>query len=127
MTIKIDRFDHLVLTVSDINASCDFYSRVLGMQIVAFGENRKGLVFGNQKINLHEQGNEIEPKADKLTPGSADFCLVTLTPLNDVISHLRKENVTILEGPAAGTGATGPILSVYFRDPDKNLIEISNY
>ena len=127
MTIKIDRFDHLVLTVSDINASCDFYSRVLGMQIVAFGENRKGLVFGNQKINLHEQGNEIEPKADKPTPGSADFCLVTLTPLNDVISHLRKENVTILEGPAARTGATGPILSVYFRDPDKNLIEISNY
>ena len=127
MTIQIDRLDHLVLTVHDIHASLDFYSRVLGMDIVSFGEKRKALSFGNQKINLHEKGKEFEPKADKPTPGSADLCLVTQTPLKDVISHLRKENVTVLEGPVARTGATGPIMSVYFRDPDGNLIEVSRY
>ncbi len=126
MTIKIDHLDHLVLTVKDISVTCDFYSRVLGMDIVSFGDRRKALAFGNQKINLHEQGKEFEPKAANPVPGSADLCLITKTPLNEVIAHLQLERVDILEGPVGRTGATGPILSVYIRDPDKNLIEISN-
>ena len=126
MTIKIDHLDHLVLTVKDISVTCDFYSRVLGMDIVSFGDRRKALAFGNQKINLHEQGKEFEPKAANPVPGSADLCLITKTPLNEVIAHLQLERVDILEGPVVRTGASGPILSVYIRDPDKNLIEISN-
>lgn len=126
MTIKIDHLDHLVLTVKDISVTCDFYSRVLGMDIVSFGDRRKALAFGNQKINLHEQGKEFEPKAANPVPGSADLCLITKTPLNEVIAHLQLERVDILEGPVGRTGASGPILSVYIRDPDKNLIEISN-
>lgn len=126
MKMKIDHLDHLVLTVKDLSATCDFYSRVLGMDIVSFGDNRKALAFGNQKINLHEQGKEFEPKADRPVPGSADLCLITQTPLNDVITHLQVEKVDIVAGPVARTGATGPILSVYIRDPDRNLIEISN-
>lgn len=127
MTIKIDHIDHIVLTVNDIGTSCRFYSRILGMKIIMFGENRKALSFGNQKINLHETGKEFEPGAANPTPGSADLCLVTQTPLKDVIDHLQKENVAILEGPVTRTGAMGSIISVYFRDPDKNLIEVSCY
>jgi catechol 2,3-dioxygenase-like lactoylglutathione lyase family enzyme len=126
--VKIDRIDHIVLTVRDIDATCDFYSRVLGMTAVTFGaQRRRALAFGAQKINLHLAGHEFEPKADKPTAGSADFCLITTTPLTEVIAHLKACDVTIIEGPVSKTGATGALLSVYFRDPDNNLVEVSNY
>lgn len=124
--IHIDHLDHLVLTVESIEESCDFYVRVLGMGVETFGEGRKALTFGNQKINLHRAGHEFEPKADRPTPGSADLCFISHTPLDDVVAHLKAEGVAISEGPVRRTGATGPILSVYFRDPDNNLIEVSN-
>lgn len=125
--MHIDRLDHLVLTVADIGATCDFYSRVLGMEVVTFGAGRKALAFGAQKINLHEKGKEFEPKAANPAPGSADLCFITPVPVATVVDHLRQCGVPILEGPVARTGATGPITSVYFRDPDANLIEVSNY
>ncbi|MCR8635556.1 VOC family protein [Paenibacillus radicis (ex Xue et al. 2023)] len=125
--MQIDRIDHLVLTVKNIEATCEFYSEVLGMEIVAFGGGRKALQFGMQKLNLHEYGNEFEPKASNPTPGSIDLCFITQLPLDDVMAHLHKHHVAIEEGPVARTGAMGPIRSVYFRDPDLNLIEISNY
>ncbi|TXH99441.1 MAG: VOC family protein [Rhizobium sp.] len=124
--IRIDHLDHLVLTVASIDESCDFYARVLGMGIETFGEGRKALTFGNQKINLHRAGHEFEPKAERPTPGSADLCFISTTPLDDIIAHLKAKGVAIEEGPVRRTGATGPILSVYFRDPDRNLIEVSN-
>lgn len=124
--MKIDRIDHLVLTVKDLNETCEFYSKVLGMEIVFFAEGRKALSFGNQKINLHQQENEFDPKAIHPTPGSADLCFLTATPMDEVVSHLNACGVKIIEGPVEKTGATGPILSVYFRDPDGNLIELSN-
>ncbi|GGA13696.1 ring-cleaving dioxygenase [Dyella caseinilytica] len=111
----------------DIDATCDFYSRVLGMDIVSFGEGRKALAFGIQKINLHEYRHEFEPKATQPTPGSGDFCLITSVPLEQVIEHIRQCGVTIEEGPVRRTGARGPIQSVYCRDPDGNLVEVSNY
>jgi catechol 2,3-dioxygenase-like lactoylglutathione lyase family enzyme len=127
MPVRIDRLDHFVLTVKDIDATCAFYSRVLGMDARTFGDGRRSLHFGAAKINLHQQGNEFEPKAAKPGPGSADVCLIAATPLADVIRHLHDCGVEIIEGPVQRTGAIGPILSVYFRDPDGNLIEISNY
>jgi len=125
--MNVDRLDHLVLTVKDIDATCAFYSTVLGMKVVTFGSGRKALAFGSQKINLHEKGKEFEPKASQPTPGSADLCFITTTPLTQVIDHLRQHDVEIIEGPARRTGAVGVIESVYFRDPDLNLIEVSNY
>ena len=125
--MKIDAIDHLVLTVRDIEATCAFYTRVLGMREVTFGGGRKALSFGSQKINLHEHGNEFEPKAQKPTPGSADLCFTTSVPLADVIAHLESCSISVLEGPVQRTGARGPIMSVYFRDPDMNLIEVSSY
>ena len=125
--MQIDRIDHFVLTVSDIDASCAFYSRVLGMRVVTFGEGRKALAFGAQKINLHQSGREFEPKADRPTPGSADVCLIAVTPLAEVVTHLLGCGVPIVEGPVTRTGAMGAIDSVYLRDPDLNLIEVSNY
>jgi len=125
--VTVSGLDHLVLTVADIDATCAFYGRVLGMQRVDFGEGRVALAFGAQKINLHPAGNEYEPKARTPMPGSADLCFITETPLAQVIAHLGAEGVEIIEGPAEKTGATGPILSVYFHDPDGNLIEVSNY
>ena len=125
--ITIDRFDHMVLTVADIDATCEFYGRVLGMEEVVFAGGRVALGFGSQKINLHPAGNEYDPRAKHPVPGSGDLCLITETPLDDVIAHLEAEGVEIIEGPVAKTGATGPITSVYFRDPDENLIEVSNY
>jgi catechol 2,3-dioxygenase-like lactoylglutathione lyase family enzyme len=125
--MKIDALDHLVLTVADIEATCRFYTSVLGMQVVTFGEGRKALAFGVQKINLHQQGREFEPKAQHPTPGSGDLCLITSVALPEVIAHLRARGVAILEGPVRRTGAAGILLSVYFRDPDLNLIEVSNY
>ena len=125
--MKVDRIDHLVLTVRSIETTCEFYSRVLGMRIVTFGAERKALAFGVQKINLHQSGREFEPKAGNPTPGSADICLISANPLDEVIAHLISCEVPILEGPVTRTGATGPIQSVYFRDPDQNLIEVSSY
>lgn len=125
--MKIDHLDHLVLTVKSVAATCEFYSNVLGMEVVTFGKDRKALSFGAQKINLHESGKEFEPKADHPTPGSADLCFITKTPLNDVIEHLHQLGIEIIEGPVNRTGAVGRIVSVYFRDPDMNLIEASNY
>lgn len=125
--MQIDRIDHLVLTVQDLEASCDFYSQVLGMDIVTFGGARKALSFGGNKINLHPYGHEFEPKAAHPTPGSGDLCLITSVPIPDVLAHLQTSGVTVIEGPVKRTGAVGPITSVYFRDPDSNLIEVSNY
>ena len=124
--MRVERLDHLVLTVADIDASCAFYQRVLGMQVVTFGHGRQALAFGQQKINLHRHGAELEPKALRPTPGSADLCLIVSTPLVEVIAHLQRCGVAIEEGPVPRTGATGPLLSVYIRDPDRNLIELAN-
>jgi catechol 2,3-dioxygenase-like lactoylglutathione lyase family enzyme len=124
--MKIDSLDHLVLTVQDIDTTCDFYTRVLGMQVSLFAGDRKALAFGQQKINLHQQGKEFEPKAQYPTPGSADLCFLTLTPLEEVIAHLQAQHIEIEQGPIQRTGAEGPILSVYLRDPDGNLLEIAN-
>ena len=124
--IRIDHLDHLVLTVASVEESCAFYARVLGMGVETFAEGRKALTFGNQKINLHQAGHEFEPKALHPTPGSADLCFISETPIDDVIAHLRAEGVAVEEWPVRRTGAAGAILSVYFRDPDDNLIEVSN-
>ena len=125
--MQISRIDHIVLTVADIDATCEFYSRALNMQVLSFGAGRIALSFGQQKINLHQAGKEFEPKAMRPTPGSADICLITETPISQVMLHLQACGVDLLEGPVRRTGATGPLLSVYFRDPDSNLIEVSNY
>jgi catechol 2,3-dioxygenase-like lactoylglutathione lyase family enzyme len=125
--MKIDRLDHLVLTVADLTKTCEFYERALGMETVTFGTGRKALAFGRQKINLHQAGKEFEPKAVKPTPGSGDLCFIASIPLAEVIEHLKGEGIAIVEGPVARTGATGSMESVYFRDPDGNLIEVSNY
>ena len=125
--MKIDSIDHVVLTVKDIGATCDFYSKVLGMHIVTFGEGRKALAFGSQKINLQQLGRESTLIADKPTPGSADICFVTSVPLSEVIAHLNSSGVRLVGGPVERNGARGMMTSVYFRDPDLNLVEISNY
>jgi catechol 2,3-dioxygenase-like lactoylglutathione lyase family enzyme len=125
--MKIERLDHLVLTVKDIAITAQFYVTVLGMEKEEFGAGRLALKYGNQKINLHQVGKEFEPKADKPTSGSADVCFITEEPLEEAIDHVRSRGVAIIEGPVARTGATGPIKSFYFRDPDMNLIEVANY
>jgi catechol 2,3-dioxygenase-like lactoylglutathione lyase family enzyme len=125
----LDALDHLVLTVTDITATCKFYHDILGMMperfLVADGSTRWALKFGQQKINLHQVGAEFDPKSAKPTAGSADLCFLTSTPISQWITHLADRSVTIEEGPVARTGATQPILSIYIRDPDHNLIEIS--
>ncbi len=123
----IQRIDHFVMTVRDIDATCDFYAKVLGMDVATFGAGRKALVFGTQKINLHAAGKEFDPKALRPTPGAVDVCFITENPLEGVIKELHSLGVVIEEGPVKRTGATGDILSVYLRDPDGNLVEISNY
>ncbi|WP_286073942.1 VOC family protein [Stenotrophomonas sp. 59] len=125
--IHLERLDHLVLTVVDIERSCDFYQRVLGMQVVRFGAGRTALQFGRQKINLHPASAPLQPHALQPTPGSADLCLITRSAMADVLAHLQAQAVAVEEGPVARTGALGPIESVYFRDPDGNLIEVSRY
>ncbi len=125
--MKIDRIDHLVLTVADIETSIAFYTTVLGFDVVTFGEGRKALVFGRQKINLHQKGKEFEPKADKPTCGSADLCFIAATSVDTIMEELQQKNIPVIEGIVSRTGATGNIRSVYFRDPDQNLIEVSNY
>ncbi|MDQ1331148.1 MAG: hypothetical protein QG578_1414 [Thermodesulfobacteriota bacterium] len=125
--MNVEAFDHIVLTVRNIDATCAFYARALGMRVTTFGGGRKALSFGAQKINLHQYGQELVPKAKEPTPGSADLCFITGVPVSKVIEHLNENGIEILEGPVQRTGAVGPIMSVYFRDIDGNLIEISNY
>ncbi|HBO71023.1 MAG TPA: VOC family virulence protein [Acinetobacter sp.] len=125
--MKISHLDHIVLTVADIKTTCQFYQSALNFEVITFGDNRKALQFGHQKINLHQIGEEFEPKAHQPTAGSADLCFIAETPLDEIIKHLRLLNVEIIEGPIERTGAIGKIISVYVRDPDQNLIEISNY
>jgi len=125
--VKIDRLDHLVLTVSDIEKTCEFYERVFGMEAVTFENGRRALAFGEQKINLHEAGQEFEPKAAHPTPGSADLCFIIGAPLEGAVQHLGDCGVEVLEGPVTRTGALGSMESIYVRDPDENLIELSSY
>jgi len=124
--MRIEVLDHLVLTVADIGRTRDFYERVLGMEPVVFGEGHHTLAFGAQKINLHEAGQEFVPKAAAPTPGSADLCFLTNASVAEVVEHLEANSVEMIEGPVRRTGATGPIMSVYFRDPDGNLLEVSS-
>ncbi len=125
--MKINNLDHLVLTVADIDTSIEFYTRIMGFEVVTFGDNRKALTFGNQKINLHQKGKEFEPKAQSPTCGSADLCFIAETDIHEIMNELTLKQVEIIEGVVDRTGATGKIQSVYFRDPDQNLIEVSNY
>ena len=127
LNMEISHLDHLVLTVKDIEATCAFYVKVLGMKEIVFGAGRKALVFGSMKINLHEYGHEYEPKAKQPTPGSADLCFITDVAITEVIEHIETFAIRIEEGPVKRTGACGEIISIYIRDPDENLIEISNY
>jgi catechol 2,3-dioxygenase-like lactoylglutathione lyase family enzyme len=124
----IDHVDHIVLTTRDKAACIRFYTEVLGMKLTTFRtptEERFAFKFGNQKINVHEWGKEFTPRAHVAAPGTLDLCFIASTSLDNVVSQLKKNNVAILEGPVAKTGATGPIRSVYVRDPDLNLVEIS--
>lgn len=124
--MRVARIDHVVLTVADIERTLSFYQRVLGMTPVTFGEGRRALAFGDQKLNLHQAGREFEPKARRPTPGAVDICFTTDVPLDEVAAHLRAESVDIELGPVDKTGARGPLRSLYFRDPDGNLVEVSN-
>jgi catechol 2,3-dioxygenase-like lactoylglutathione lyase family enzyme len=121
----IDHLDHIVLTTARTEPCIDFYTRVLGMYFERFGQGRMALKFGKQKINLHEKGREFEPRATLAAPGTLDICFIAAVPLKDVITRLAACSVPIIEGPVMKTGARGPIRSVYVRDPDGNLIEIS--
>ncbi|KAM4555946.1 glyoxalase domain-containing protein 5 [Odontesthes bonariensis] len=125
--VEVSHLDHLVLTVKSVPDTINFYSSVLGMEVITFKGNRKALTFGQQKFNLHQLGQEFEPKAKRPTAGSADLCLITKTSLAAVAEHLKVCGVEIEEGPVERSGAVGPITSLYFRDPDQNLIEVSNY
>jgi catechol 2,3-dioxygenase-like lactoylglutathione lyase family enzyme len=125
--MQIERIDHLVLTVKNVEISCAFYTKVLGMQEVTFQGGRKAVAFGNQKINFHELGQEFDPKAIHPSPGSADLCFITRAPMAQIIRHLDTCGVALIEGPIERTGAMGPMTSIYIRDPDQNLIEIAVY
>lgn len=126
MSIKIDRLDHLVLTVRDLEATCRFYERALGMERRTFGGGRTALHFGPHKFNLHEAEKPIDHNVKHATPGSADICLITETPMDDVVAHLKAEGVEIITGPSDRSGAMTKLMSVYVYDPDENLVEISN-
>jgi catechol 2,3-dioxygenase-like lactoylglutathione lyase family enzyme len=123
----IERLDHLVLTVADIETTVAFYECALGMRRERFGEDRVALRFGEQKLNLHQAGRELDPKALRPTPGSADLCFIASVPLQTIQAALTRANVTVEEGPVKRTGALGPIRSLYFRDPDGNLVEVCVY
>ncbi|QDT44216.1 Virulence protein [Gimesia alba] len=125
--MEVNHLDHLVLTVKNIETTLTFYETVLGMQRVSFGAGRFALTFGNQKINLHEVGHEFEPKAEHVQAGSADLCFILKTPVEEAIKDLQSQGVEIIAGPVERTGALGKMVSAYFRDPDGNLIEVSNY
>jgi catechol 2,3-dioxygenase-like lactoylglutathione lyase family enzyme len=124
--MKITNIDHIVLTVKDIDQTVQFYESVLSMTKETFGEGRVALKFGDQKINLHKHGFEFEPKANNPLPGSEDLCFITSTDLAEAMEHVRSKGIEIIEGPVERTGANGPVLSFYFRDPDQNLIEVAN-
>jgi len=124
--MKVAKLDHFIITVNNPEKTIDFYSRVLGMELQTFSDGRKALIFGDQKINLHEAGKEFEPHAQNPLPGSADLCFITRTPMQQVISHLTTCNVPIIAGPIEKTGVNSPLLSIYIHDPDNNLIEIAN-
>lgn len=126
MPIRIDALDHMVLTVRDLEATRRFYETVLGMRAEEFQPGRWALIFGRQKLNLHVAGRVIDPNVRHATPGSADLCLLTETPMPDILAHLAERGVAVIEGPVRRTGATGPIESVYVYDPDDNLLEIAN-
>jgi catechol 2,3-dioxygenase-like lactoylglutathione lyase family enzyme len=125
--MQIERIDHVVLTVEDIERTCDFYHDVLGFEVREFSGGRTAMHFGPQKINLHQKEQKIEPRASVPTLGSADLCFVTSTPIKVVVHELAEKKIDIVTGPTGRTGALGDMLSVYLRDPDGNLIEISNY
>jgi catechol 2,3-dioxygenase-like lactoylglutathione lyase family enzyme len=125
--MRIDRIDHLVLTCADVGATIDFYGRVLGMEPQTFDDGRHALVFGDQKINLHEAGHEFEPKAAAALPGSADICFVAEGPIGRIVDELAGAGVPIELGPVERTGALGQMTSVYVRDPDLNLVELAVY
>lgn len=126
VVVNVTRLDHFVLTVKSIDDTVNFYTAVMGMEKLVFGGGRVALQFGNQKINLHELGNEYEPMAGNVAAGSADLCFISETPVDDVIDHLASCRVVVIEGPVERTGAMSKLMSVYFRDPDDNLIEVSN-
>ncbi|HSU23644.1 MAG TPA: VOC family protein [Variovorax sp.] len=121
----IDHLDHLVLTTTDEAACLRFYVDGLGMTLERFGADRKALRFGNQKINVHVKGHEFEPKAHLPVPGALDLCFIASVPLDEVVARLAAHGLTVIEGPVARTGAVSKLRSVYLRDPDLNLIEIS--
>jgi catechol 2,3-dioxygenase-like lactoylglutathione lyase family enzyme len=125
-TSLVDALDHLVLTVQSIPRSIAFYERVLGMEAREFKPGRYALHFGRQKINLHEVGHVVDPNVKHATPGSADVCFLTRMPLAEVIAHLQREQVAIVQGPVRATGAQATLQSLYFYDPDENLIEVAN-
>lgn len=126
MAFQLDSIDHVVLTVASMEATEDFYTEVLGMEAVT-ANGRHALNFGVQKINLHQRGHEFEPKSAHPTPGSADLCFVTETPIGEVVEYITSMRVRIELGPVEREGALGKMQSVYIRDPDRNLIEISKY
>ncbi|WP_442323415.1 VOC family protein [Cernens ardua] len=121
----ISHLDHLVLTTANEQACIHFYVNLLGMKLEEFGPKRKAFRFGGQKINMHVKGHEFEPKAHTPVPGALDLCFIAAIPLDDVIDSLKRKGAQIIEGPIDRTGATGPIRSIYLRDPDLNLVEIS--
>ena len=125
--IQIKQIDHLVLTVHDIDETCNFYTRVLGMKVVEFGAGRMALVFGSQKINLHQFGKELSPHAKYPSPGSVDICFFTDLHMKQIVDHLLENRIKIVDGPVQRTGAQRPVLSVYIKDPDGNLIEIATH
>ncbi|GAA3356668.1 MULTISPECIES: VOC family protein [Saccharopolyspora] len=125
--INIDRVDHLVLTVADVDRAAEFYERILGMRTVTFPGDRRAVSFGQQTIKLHAASELVEPTATHPVPGSANLCFVTEQPISEVQEHLRANDVRIEEGPVGRTGTSGPITSLYLRDPDGNLIEIARY
>jgi catechol 2,3-dioxygenase-like lactoylglutathione lyase family enzyme len=125
--MNVARLDHLVLTVADVDRTCEFYESVLGMRRITFGDGRTAMRFGDQKLNLHQHGNEVFPNARHAAPGTADLCFILETPIEQVVAELEAAGVPIELGPAEKDGALGPITSVYIRDPDENLIELSNY
>lgn len=131
MAPSVTALDHLVLTVTDIGKTVSYYTDVLGMQADVFhptdGSTRWALTFGSQKINLHPKGKEFDPKAQVPTVGSGDLCFLSNTSLSDWIDHLHEHGIAIEEDPIDRTGATGPIRSIYIRDPDGNLLEIANH
>lgn len=125
--IRLSHIDHIVLTVRSVEDACRFYHNILGVEVVTFGDGRKALKFGNQKINLHELTGDYYPKAHAPTFGSADICIIAHNSINQVVLELKQKSVEIIEGPVEKAGANGKMISVYIRDPDGNLIEISNY